>query len=300
MSQKTKIWPGIPVHSYEMLPYLQDGISQFNESKAHFIYTDKSALGEITKNTSGMIIMILDGVYSAKGYFDDSEQTKTLGGGDIVFIEEKRWSSPLPGLLNYSGLSIIFYPDYTRMVYSKHVDSKVVENPYYHTNDSVRGSTQNILQALNRVLKNRAQHNHTFLQLRATLLKALLLQLESDIRAEELQVMNKEEHLIRQINTYIQYNYSTPINCHSISEAFQLNPCYLATLFKRATGIYLKDALKKQRLEQAKYMLIHYRSSVKDIAIKCGYTNISYFIKNFKEAYQVTPGYFRQLSNSES
>ena len=72
--------------------------------------------------------------------------------------------------------------------------------------------------------------------------------------------------------------------------------CHRSTLVRVVTGeigISPQTYLRKVRLERAKYMLEYTLFSIKQIALKCGFTNPDYFAKVFRQTYGKKPTAFR-------
>lgn len=64
---------------------------------------------------------------------------------------------------------------------------------------------------------------------------------------------------------------------------------HLSRVFNTSVGLSIPMYIKLRRMSEAALMLSKNEYQVSDIAFKCGYNSISYFIKGFKETYGVTP-----------
>ena len=64
---------------------------------------------------------------------------------------------------------------------------------------------------------------------------------------------------------------------------------YFAKSFKEATGKTFTEYLNFTRINEAEQMLINTDLSVSEIATRCGYNNISYFISLYKRHKGKTP-----------
>jgi AraC-like DNA-binding protein len=51
------------------------------------------------------------------------------------------------------------------------------------------------------------------------------------------------------------------------------------------------------RLEEAKKLISKSNSSIKDIALSCGFSDVAYFTNCFKRLYQITPTQMRENKN---
>jgi methylphosphotriester-DNA--protein-cysteine methyltransferase len=75
-----------------------------------------------------------------------------------------------------------------------------------------------------------------------------------------------------------------------------ISPAYAAQLFRRQTGLGVKQYAKKQRLLTAIERLTTTNVAVKAIATDLGYRKTFDFARMFKGQYRLTPTRFRQAS----
>ncbi|WP_158082005.1 helix-turn-helix domain-containing protein [Paenibacillus ferrarius] len=101
--------------------------------------------------------------------------------------------------------------------------------------------------------------------------------------------------MIDQINKYIlQYYSEYDFSVQKIAEHFSLSLSYLSRYYKEQTGRTVMEYLKEVRIEQAKRLLRHTNSSVKEIVQQIGYYDVSSFIRTFKQQVGITPGEYRK------
>ena len=79
-----------------------------------------------------------------------------------------------------------------------------------------------------------------------------------------------------------------------IAVRFNYHPYHLNKIFKAETGVSLHKYLLNYRLELSKYYLITTANSITDISENVGFSNYSYFIKSFRERYNLSPLKFRK------
>lgn len=68
---------------------------------------------------------------------------------------------------------------------------------------------------------------------------------------------------------------------------------YLSHVFSRATGEHLIAYITRQRVERAAHLLRHTELAGKEVAWACGFATPSYFIRNFRAQFGVTPRAWR-------
>ncbi|NLO84606.1 MAG: response regulator [Clostridiales bacterium] len=106
--------------------------------------------------------------------------------------------------------------------------------------------------------------------------------------------LNKPDSLIQRIQAYIHEHYREDVGRNQIAAEFHLTPEYLAKLYHKKTGKYLKDTLKEYRVEQAKRLLMDDEVLISDVAVAVGFSNFSYFSTVFKKQTGFAPQEYRR------
>ncbi len=100
--------------------------------------------------------------------------------------------------------------------------------------------------------------------------------------------------LIQRINSYIHEHYQENIGRNDLAKVFYLAPEYLAKLYRKKTGRYLRDYIGEYRIERAKDLLRNPEIRVSDVAGAVGIDNFPYFSTLFKKYTGFTPNEYRQ------
>lgn len=100
--------------------------------------------------------------------------------------------------------------------------------------------------------------------------------------------------LTQKLITYINSDLTADLSLKAMSEWLNVNASYLSTLFKKEVGIPLTDYVNRQRIDQAKKLLIVTELPTKTIAQQCGIPDIYYFSRLFKKRTGVTPKLYRE------
>jgi YesN/AraC family two-component response regulator len=94
---------------------------------------------------------------------------------------------------------------------------------------------------------------------------------------------------IKKCIQYITSHYMEPITIHDLAKLTNLNHVYLGELFKRSTNQTFRQYLTYIRLNQAEDILRSGEYNVTETAMMCGFTDVFYFSKAFKENRGVAP-----------
>ncbi len=93
---------------------------------------------------------------------------------------------------------------------------------------------------------------------------------------------------------YICRNYEEDIALDSCANEVGISPFYLSHIFKDVTGQSFVEYLSIVRINEAKRLCNDDRYSIKEIAKRCGYSNITYFYRVFKKTTGMTIGEYRK------
>lgn len=96
-----------------------------------------------------------------------------------------------------------------------------------------------------------------------------------------------------EILDYIQEHYREELSNESIGARFGFHKNYVSDLIKTATGRPLHQYLLYVRLSHAWEMLEAGEMSIAQIAGACGFADMCYFSRYFKQVYGHAPSYFR-------
>lgn len=98
---------------------------------------------------------------------------------------------------------------------------------------------------------------------------------------------------VRQIIQHINQHYPEAISAETLTKDFYLASNTIRALFKQKTGKTIHEYLTEVRLEKARQLLADPELRIKEIAVRTGYRNVSYFCKVFADIYGVSPMSYR-------
>ena len=118
-----------------------------------------------------------------------------------------------------------------------------------------------------------------------------------ELMKENLQLIkiraDKPHIALRRILIYIYHNYSNPtLNLELTSKQLSMSTYYICHLIKDHLDITFTDCVNYFRIEKAKRYLYH-DNVIKRIAFECGYSNITYFCRVFKNYTGMTPSQYK-------
>ena len=102
-------------------------------------------------------------------------------------------------------------------------------------------------------------------------------------------ISEKSVSLIHESVKYINENYASDITPTDCAASIHLSYSYFAKLFRAVMGKTFKEYLTSVRLAKAHSILLSTPLPITDVAASCGYSNLSYFISEYKKVYGKTP-----------
>lgn len=95
------------------------------------------------------------------------------------------------------------------------------------------------------------------------------------------------------ILSYIEKNYQSKISIEEISSRCFYSKSYFMRFFKETMGMSFVEYLNNYRLDIAAKKLKETGDNILNIAIDCGFENLSYFNRRFKAKFGISPGKYR-------
>ena len=121
-----------------------------------------------------------------------------------------------------------------------------------------------------------------------------ILEQKSQIAPSSQNAVYRKNKQIKKVLTKIRNDYSKPLTLDDLAEEAQLNKQYFCRAFRQATGKAPIDYLNYYRIECAAEQLSLSYVSITEIALSCGFNDLSYFNRLFKRSKGVTPSNYRK------
>lgn len=109
-------------------------------------------------------------------------------------------------------------------------------------------------------------------------------------------IKSNEHWIVSVMKQYADRFYRKPISLTELSITYQKNEKYIGRLFKKEVGISFHQYCNNQRLKESEQLLKCSDYKIIDIAIGCGFNNISYFNRLFQKKYKMSPREYRKTN----
>ena len=109
-----------------------------------------------------------------------------------------------------------------------------------------------------------------------------------------LDLKEYQEQIVNKVKNYIAKNLTHDINITQLEKLSGYSRYHFSRLFSEYQGISPAAFLNELSMKQAIRLLQHEATTVKEIALKCGFQDASYFCKVFRRSYGVSPDEFRK------
>lgn len=130
-------------------------------------------------------------------------------------------------------------------------------------------------------------------------LKALIIEIFAIIYEHHLYSSNKNKDTndfdrFADIMEYIHDNFSNKLSLDHVANYAHFSKSYLIRLLKKNTGKTFSTYLNSYRIYRAIDMLENTDKNILEISEECGFGNVAYFIKVFKQNTGITPLKYRK------
>ena len=101
---------------------------------------------------------------------------------------------------------------------------------------------------------------------------------------------------IKEALQYIENHCRERLSLEDVASALKYNTSYFSRLFHQYTGFTFVEYLNRCRTVEAANTLLESDKTISEIALDCGFPNVSSFITFFKRQYKMTPESYRKSS----
>lgn len=101
---------------------------------------------------------------------------------------------------------------------------------------------------------------------------------------------------LEELRRYLDSHFADPLTLASLAQQVCVTPEYLCRAFKEYTGKSVFDYLLNRRIQEAMILLRSGDDKVSNIAMECGFNDLSYFSRKFKATVGRSPAAYRQFT----
>lgn len=116
---------------------------------------------------------------------------------------------------------------------------------------------------------------------------------------QELLVKTGVHQKVRDIAIYLQGHTDENMTLDDLAKKFFMSKSYLTRVFRNVTGFSVVEYITYNRVQKAQQLLRSTDTSITDIAEMCGFGNITYFEKVFKQMTGYSPGKYRKSPDKD-
>lgn len=99
---------------------------------------------------------------------------------------------------------------------------------------------------------------------------------------------------------FINDNFMERLQLEDLAAQFHFNPSYLSFRFKEVTGISFVEYVNSVRVKEAQKQLVKSGQPITEIAMQCGFSNLTHFGRVFKDIAGITPTAYRKNHSVQS
>jgi len=108
------------------------------------------------------------------------------------------------------------------------------------------------------------------------------------------QILYHNSRRIDKVLEYMNINFQKNVTLKDLSKIASMTEVSFSRFIKKRTGNTFVDTINEIRIGHASRMLIEHTDSIAEIAVNCGFNNISNFNRVFKSKKHCTPKEFRE------
>lgn len=177
------------------------------------------------------------------------------------------------------------------------------EPAFSHVKDCYESMRQKITEMNGCSSEDEITKNSSYLQIKALLLDMLAALYKNNCLLSLKDTNTESEHQIenlKKVLTYINENYSSPIQLDELALLLNLNAQYFCRYFKENIGRTVTEYINEIRIAKAAEALAETDEKIITIAQNTGFDNVGYFIRRFKREKGATPSEYRKGLKSQN
>lgn len=128
----------------------------------------------------------------------------------------------------------------------------------------------------------------------------LLMQIMGVLPGQPQHTMPRQQTAAARIMGWVEANYQHKFSLAALACDLGLSRSYTSRIFRQQTGGSIHEYLLTRRIKRSCELLRHTAGSVDDIAVKVGFSEVTYFITCFRKMMGQTPLQYRKGSQNSN
>jgi AraC family transcriptional regulator len=166
---------------------------------------------------------------------------------------------------------------------------------FHVSKDAVEGSLQienpSIKLMLSNIFKETKVNDHTF----ELSVQQLLLNVFSQLSADKMIPPERNPRWVKQINELLHENFMEKVSLTELSKTLDIHPVHLSRDFQKYFHCNLGEYIRQLKVNKSLILLHNKNTPLTEIALECGFSDQSHFIRSFKENLGITPLKYRKM-----
>lgn len=224
------------------------------------------------------------------------ERKYVLNQGDIIFIEPEKIHTVGPFILPLEYDAAVFSPS-ALSLNSEHFFGRDIIMPIINGDSEFSGiidGSFNDYDKLKAYAETVFNKDSSKAAVFASLVGIISNLYDNGYIKKSSGQISKYSADIKKCLKYINNNYSRKIRLSELSDLIHVSENYFCGYFKKFTGITPFEQINETRVKKAAALLTDSDLTVSEVAVKCGFENLSYFTRKFKSIVGCTPIDYRK------
>lgn len=253
-------------------------------------------------------------IYLEKGELINNigDETITMKKGDFLLMDQNITHCIQPSSPDTEGILFMIRPEFFdipfQMLQGKNVITNFLVNLYRKNKTDLTprylffslGGQKAIENLIENLITSVILNNHIDELISQYTLGLVFLHILDGIDRQIQPVSGSQwDTIIGETLKYIDSQYKTA-KLGLIAAEFHQTPSAMSKMIKKETGTTFQELLIRKRFFQAIRLLTETNLRVEEIAVNIGYENLSYFYRQFKMRYGMTPRQYRKLHQERS
>ena len=125
-------------------------------------------------------------------------------------------------------------------------------------------------------------------------IKLNLMRLLLQFQRESAFLESGRERIVSEIRSMLEEDLRRNFSLTNLAKHFSVSKQHLCHLYKQQTGRSIIEDVNECRMDHAAELLLNGATPISEICYRCGFNDLSYFYRTFKQRFGLNPGEFRR------